>query len=318
MSFSSEVKEELSKTAVSARHCRIAELAALISFCGKVTVDEDNSYSLDIHTENAVVAKRCFSLLKETFPVHPSLKISNNVSLKKHRIYEIIIDNHDDCVVILQAIKLINSYGNLEDQVNIINHIVLQNTCCKRAFIRGAFMSSGSVSDPDKNYHFEIVCQDFEKAKQLMGVMNSFELDSKLIRRKKYYVVYIKEGSKIVDVLNIMEAHVALMRFENVRILKDMRNRVNRRVNCETANIQKTVVASVRQQEDIQFLIDQKAFMKLPKNLQEIANLRMDYPDASLKMLGDMLNPPVGKSGVNHRLRKISNIAQDLRDSMQR
>jgi len=316
MSFSSEVKEELAKNTGSARHCHIAELAALISFCGKVTADEENHYSLYIHTENTIVAKRCFSLIKSTFPVHPSLRISKNVSLKKNRIYEIIVDNHNDCVVILQVIKLLNSYGNLEDQVNVINHIVLQNTCCKRAFIRGAFLSSGSVSDPDKNYHFEIVCQDFEKAKQLMGVMNSFELDAKLIRRKKYYVVYIKEGSRIVDVLNIMEAHVALMKFENVRILKDMRNRVNRRVNCEAANIHKTVVASVRQQEDIQFLIEQKAFAKLPENLQEIAYLRLEYPEASLKMLGDMLNPPVGKSGVNHRLRKITNIAQDLRENL--
>ena len=149
-----------------------------------------------------------------------------------------------------------------------------------------------------------------------MGILNSFDLDAKIVRRKKYYVVYIKEGAKIVDVLNIMEAHVSLMKLENVRILKDVRNRVNRQVNCEAANIQKTVSAAMRQIEDIQFLMDHKAFNDLPSNLQDIANLRLEYPEASLKKLGDMLNPPVGKSGVNHRLRKISNIAQDLRESM--
>lgn len=316
MSFSGEVKEELAKNINAARHCRIAELAALISFCGRVAVDEDNQYSLYLHTENILVAKRYFTLLKETFSVHPELKIRQNMSLKKNRIYEIVVDNHKECVVILQAIKLLDSYGNLEEKVNMINHIVLQNTCCKRAFIRGAFLSSGSISDPDKNYHFEIVCQDFDKAKQLMSVMNSFDLDSKIVHRKKYYVVYIKEGSRIVDVLNIMEAHVALMRLENVRILKDMRNRVNRQVNCEAANIHKTVVAAVRQREDIEFLIKQKVLKNLSQNLQDIAYLRLEYPEAPLKQLGAMLDPPVGKSGVNHRLRKISNIAQDLRDSM--
>jgi hypothetical protein len=316
MSFSSDVKEELAKNTESARHCRIAELAAMISFCGKVTANEDNQYAIYIHTENTVVAKRCFTLIKETFQIHPILKINQNSSLKKSKIYEICIDNYSDSVVILQAIKVLNSYGNLEEKANVIKNIVLQGTCCKRAFIRGAFLSSGSMSDPDKNYHFEIVCQDFNKAKQLMEIINDFELDAKIVKRKKYYVVYIKEGSKIVDVLNIMEAHVALMKLENVRILKDMRNQVNRRVNCETANIQKTVVASVRQKEDIEFLMEQKIFTTLPQNLQDIAKLRLEYPEASLQKLGDMLNPPVGKSGVNHRLRKISNIAQDLRDSM--
>ncbi|MEE1312912.1 MAG: DNA-binding protein WhiA [Lachnospiraceae bacterium] len=316
MSFSSEVKEELSKHIGSARHCKIAELAAFISFCGKVVIDEDNHYSLYIHTENTVVAKKCFTLMKEAFDIHPSLVISKNVSLKKNRVYKIMIDNHEECVVILQAIKILDSFENLEEKVNIINHIILQNTCCKRAFIRGAFLSSGSISAPDKNYHFEVVCLDFDKAKQLMGILNSFDLDSKIVRRKKYYVVYIKEGAKIVDVLNVMEAHVSLMKLENVRILKEVKNRVNRQVNCEAANIHKTVSAAMRQIKDIQFLIDHKAFNELPKNLRDIASLRLEYPEASLKKLGDMLDPPVGKSGVNHRLRKISNIAQDLRESM--
>ncbi|MCI5951029.1 MAG: DNA-binding protein WhiA [Anaerostipes sp.] len=316
MSFSSEVKEELARHIGNARHCKIAELAAFICFCGKVVIDEENHYALYLHTENTVVAKKCFTLLKETFGIHPTLTIGKNVSLKKNRIYEIIIDNHTECVVILQAMKILDSFENLEENVNIVNHIILQNTCCKRAFIRGAFLSSGSISAPDKNYHFEVVCLEFEKAKQLMGILNSFDLDAKIVRRKKYYVVYIKEGAKIVDVLNIMEAHVSLMKLENVRILKDVRNRVNRQVNCEAANIQKTVSAAMRQIEDIQFLMDHKAFNDLPSNLQDIANLRLEYPEASLKKLGDMLNPPVGKSGVNHRLRKISNIAQDLRESM--
>lgn len=316
MSFSSEVKEELARQETSARHCKIAELAAMIGFCGKVVIDEENHYSLYIHSENIVVAKRCFTLIKDCFQMNPSLTISQNHTLKKNRIYEIIIDNYEECVVILQAIKLLDSFRNLEERGNSIDHIILQETCCKRAFIRGAFLSAGSISAPNRNYHFEIVCQSFEQAKQLMGILNRFDLDAKIVRRKKYYVVYIKESEKIVEVLTIMEAHIAMMNLENVRILKDMRNRVNRQVNCETANLKKTVSAAAKQKEDIQFLIDHNAFNSLPKNLQEIALLRLEDPEASLKNLGDMLNPPVGKSGVNHRLRKISNIAQDLRESM--
>ena len=169
------------------------------------------------------------------------------------------------------------------------------------------------MSDPEKNYHFEIVTLHEQFAVQLQDVLDFFELDAKIVIRKKYYVVYIKEGAKIVDVLNIMEAHIALMNLENVRILKDMRNTVNRRVNCETANINKTVSAAVKQAEDIRFLQEHRGLSELNQGLQDIAYLRLEHPEATLKELGEMLNPPVGKSGVNHRLKKLSKIAEDMR-----
>ena len=152
-----------------------------------------------------------------------------------------------------------------------------------------------------------------ETAEQLKEVLNFFVFDAKIVLRKKYYVVYMKEGSKIVDVLNIMEAHVALMELENVRILKDMRNKVNRRVNCETANINKTVSAAVKQVEDIEYIDKHKGLRFLDQGLQDIARLRLEHPEATLKELGDMLEPPVGKSGVNHRLKKIGRIAEEIR-----
>ena len=317
MSFSSEVKDELCKNASTDRASMIAELAAMIAFCGKVIDDEEGKITLVLHTENAVVAKRIFTLIKEAFEVHASLEIKNSNILKKNHIYEISVDKHEECVVILQTMRVLDFYGNFEDERFGVNPIIFQDLPCKRAFIRGAFLSSGSLSDPDKNYHYEIANPDFAKVKQLKDLMNSFDLDAKMIRRKKYYVVYIKEGSQIVDILNIMEAHIALMKLENVRILKDMRNQVNRRVNCETANIQKTMIASTRQKEDIEFLMEQGAFGSLPPTLQEVATLRLEYPDASLKALGDKLDPPVGKSGVNHRLRKISEISRSLREGME-
>ena len=191
--------------------------------------------------------------------------------------------------------------------------MILQRNCCKRAFIRGAFLTSGSISDPQKGYHFEIVCPDEEKAQQLQEIIRSFHIDAKIVLRKKSYVVYVKEGAQIVDILAVMEANVALMDLENIRILKEMRNSVNRKVNCETANINKTVNAAVKQVEDIRLIERKAGFESLSECLGEIARLRLQYPEATLKELGMMLNPQVGKSGVNHRLKKLSMIAEELR-----
>lgn len=176
-------------------------------------------------------------------------------------------------------------------------------------------MASGSISDPEKFYHFEIVCQTPEKAQQLRDIIATFSIDAKIVSRKKSYVVYVKEGAQIVELLGIMEANVALMNLENIRILKDMRNSVNRKVNCEAANINKTVNAAVKQCEDIRFIERTIGLKELSEGLEEIARLRLQYPEASLKELGTMLNPQVGKSGVNHRLRKLSAIAQELKGS---
>jgi hypothetical protein len=189
---------------------------------------------------------------------------------------------------------------------------ILQRSCCKRVFLRGAFLASGSISNPEKSYHFEIVCQQEEYARILRELLLEFELDAKIVLRKKYHVVYLKEGAQIVDALNIMGAYVSLMDLENVRIVRDLRGSVNRIVNCETANINKVVDASCRQVEDIKYIRSKMSLEELPPALREMAELRMEYPDSSLKELGELCDPPVGKSGVNHRLRKLSELAKKL------
>ena len=174
-------------------------------------------------------------------------------------------------------------------------------------------MAVGSMSDPYKSYHLELVCGLQAQAEQLLKILHDFSLDAKMIIRKKYHVVYMKEGENIADFLNITEAHKALMEFENTRIYKGMRNMVNRKVNCETANISKTVNAAVKQLADIEYIRETAGLSYLPENLKEMALLRLEYPDAPLAELGTYLNPPVGKSGVNHRLRRISEMADSLR-----
>lgn len=214
---------------------------------------------------------------------------------------------------VLQATKLVNEYYEVAENLSIVRNVVVQNPCCRRAFIRGAFLAAGSISDPEKFYHFEIVCATAAKAQQLKEIIAAFDIEAKIVLRKKYHVVYIKEGSQIVEVLNVMEAPVALMELENIRIVKEMRNSVNRQVNCETANINKTVSAAVKQMDDIRFIEETIGLDGLPENLQEMARVRLELPEATLKELGEALDPPVGKSGVNHRLRKLSLIAEDLR-----
>lgn len=314
MSFSGEVKKELCKKIGTARHCQIGEITAVLYLCGRIRVDENDRYSIYVQTENVTVARKFYTLVKKAFQARPTIVVRNSEYLKKTRVYRVLINNHEEAHRLLKAAKMIDEYGNLAPETERWSRNVIQRNCCKRAFLRGAFLACGSMSDPEKNYHFEIVCSGAEKAQQVQNVMNEFGLDAKIIVRKKYHVVYLKESSSIVDMLNIMEAPIALMQLENVRILKDMRNSVNRRVNCETANINKTVTAAAKQIEDIQYIRDHSGFTGLAPNLKETAMARLEYPEASLKELGDMLNPPVGKSGVNHRLRKLSEIAQKLRD----
>ena len=312
MSFSGNIKEEISRQLSPARHCQIAELAAIISMCGAVMIDSRGHAALKIHTENLAVARKSFTLLRRTFNIVVDIAIRVNRE-KGSSYYYIVVKKHEDAIRVLQAAKLLNPYGDVEEELSVVKNVVIQETCCKRAFLRGVFLASGSMSDPEKSYHFEIVCNDENQAEHLKEMMNSFGVDAKIVQRKRTYVVYLKEGSQIVDMLNVMEAHVALMELENVRIVKEMRNSVNRKVNCETANINKTVSAAVRQMEDITYIRDQIGFDKLPEGLRDVALTRLENPDATLKELGSLMADPVGKSGVNHRLRKISEIADKLR-----
>ena len=324
MSFSGTVKEELQRKIDNARHCRIAELAALIAFNGEILLDSQGQTILRVSSENQGVIRKYFTILGKTFKINDEVSIDERIVRKNNR-FTIDVKNQETVVKVLQAVKILTAdrqpaavQGITADRQpaamqGMVNQMVIQKNCCKRAFLRGAFLCAGSISDPKKFYHFEIVCASPEKARQMQELMQSFEIDAKIVKRKKYDVVYVKEGAQIVELLGLMGAGISLMNLENVRILKGMRNTVNRKVNCETANINKTVNAAVKQMEDIEYIQNTVGLEKLPENLEETARLRLEYPQASLKELGALLSVPLGKSGVNHRLRKISSIAEQLR-----
>ena len=311
MSFSSEVKEELSEQIASGRHCRMAETAAILSLCGKIVITENDRYCVKIQTENLAVARKYFTLLRKTFNIRAEVSVRKS---REVRFYSVIVGNDQEARRLLRETCLLDEDGNISECMSPMHHRLLKQNCCRRAFIRGAFLAVGSVSDPEKSYHLELVCAAPEKAQQLQMLLASYDVDAKTVLRKRHYVVYIKEGSQIVELLGLMGAHVSLMQLENVRIVKEMRNSVNRKVNCETANLNKTVSAAVRQAEDIQYIQQTIGLDKLPPDLEDTARLRLEHTEASLKELGDMLVPRVGKSGVNHRLRKLSQIADDLRE----
>lgn len=314
MSFSGEVKEELSRRVPPARHCCLAELAAIVGMSGTVSVSENSRFRLRICTENPAVVRKCFTLLEKAFNISRDVSVRiHKKSGKSNRIYTVAVRSHEETLQVLRALKLLDRDGEVAEQVSPANQLLVQRSCCRRAFIRGAFLSAGSISDPRKSYHFEIACTSPERAQQLQTLILTFGPDAKIVQRKKHWIVYIKEGAQIVDMLNVMEAHTALMDLENIRIVRDMRNTVNRKVNCEAANINKTVNAAVRQMEDIRYLEETRGLDRLPPGLRDIAIARLNHSDASLKELGEMLDPPVGKSGVNHRLRKLSRLAEELR-----
>ena len=319
MSFSSQIKDELSRQAGAARHCQIAELTAILTMCGGVRISADDRYTVLVHTENLYVARKFCILLHRIFRITGQVRVRTSKARRQGGcIYTVVVGSNEDALRILQASRLLRSELEIEEEMSLVDNTVVRQNCCRRAFLRGAFLASGSVSDPKKSYHFEIVALTQPKAEQLREMMVQFGLDARITPRKGHYVVYLKEGAQIVDMLGIMEAPKSLMEMENVRIVREIKNTVNRKVNCETANLGKTVSASLRQREDIEYLEETGYLEKLPTALQETARLRLENPDIPLSELGAMHQPPVGKSGVNHRLRKICNEADRIRRSAKR
>ena len=299
MSFSQEVKSELLKHSDQARHCLISSLCAIVNLCGFYGGTDS---CVVIACENQAVVELAAELISRLFGHKPYLTSFENKPA--------IVLLEADADNVLSSCRL-SGRGDTAEQP--IDPLVVASDCCKRAYLRTAFICCGSVTDPEKTYHLEFVNNDYYHALGLKGLIAYFGIEAKIIERKNRYVVYLKEGEQIVDMLNLITAHKALMEYENKRILKEVRNNVNRIVNCETANLNKVVSASVKQREAIEYIKEKVGLSHLSPQLEEVARVRLDYPDLSLKDLGALLDPPVGKSGVNHRLKKICEIAQQLK-----
>ncbi|KAB2332762.1 DNA-binding protein WhiA [Bacillus mesophilum] len=308
MSFASETKKEL--TNIETKDCcSISELSALIRMNGSLSFS-NRKLVVDIQTENAAIARRIYTLIKKNYSVQVELLVRKKMRLKKNNVY--IVRLAEGASTILDDLKILS-------EGFVFTHDIAQELvkkkCCKRSYLRGAFLAGGSVNNPEtSSYHLEIASLYKEHNDALCELMNTFGLNSKTLERKKGFITYLKEAEKITEFLNIVGAHAALLRFEDIRIVRDMRNSVNRLVNCETANLNKTIGAALRQVENIKYIEQTVGLQILPDKLREIAELRVAYQDVTLKELGEMVSGGnISKSGINHRLRKIDEIAEKLK-----
>ena len=291
MSFAGEVRKELSLSMGKAAHCAVFELKGIYEACKKnapdgFVADKKNIY---VFSESLTIRTKCISLVKKAYRIEAKESTVNNAG----------------CVVF-------SALGGIYSDLRSAK--MPEKQCCKKAYLRGWFLAAGTVTDPEGQYDLEMVFKEKDRADAIASLLKEYDIEPGESKRKDTYVLYIKEGQKVVDFLGIVGAHSSLMKFENARIVKEVRGRVNRRVNCETANIKKTISASARQIKDIEYLEQNGILDSLPEGLKKVAQARLANPDVSLAELGELIDPPVGKSGVNHRLRKLCEIAAEKRE----
>lgn len=306
MTFASEVKKECTLLEVHREHAK-AELMALIRMNGAISLYQQN-FILNVQSENAAIARRIYSLLKDHYQTTAELIVRRKMKLKKNNVYIV------RCRYGVQ--EMLNDLGILEQfRLNVtIPDYIIHDEQLMRSYLRGAFLAGGSVNNPEANhYHLEIYSNYEDHNNDICQIMNSYDLNAKTLNRRNGYITYIKEAEKISDFLAIIGASSAVLKFEDVRIVRDMRNSVNRLVNMENANLNKTIDAAQKQIESIQFIDEHLGLDYLPEKLRAMAIFRRDNPDMSLKELGEKIpGGPISKSGVNHRLRKIIKIAEEL------
>ncbi len=310
MSFSADVKNELARVTGEQGCCHTAELASLLRMGGTLIIRGNHNVGINFTSENAAVARKVLTLLKNGFQLKTEVVVKRARRLKKNNSYQVIVVPSAQVAGPLTQLGLMQT--NKDDDNS--SKLILRKNCCRRAYLRGAFLGGGSVNKPAGDYHLELVSSNYAFAASLLKVMKAFALPAKLTERKKDFVVYLKDGDAITSFLRIIGAHNALLLFENVRVVKEMRNQVNRIVNCETANLQKTVNAAVRQVEAIRLIERTEGIASLPLVLQETAELRLLYPQATLQELVDHDGGKISKSGINHRLRKLVEIAESIED----
>ena len=330
MSFSSDLRAEIARIIPSSRRDRDTAIAVLIANLCTFGTADDGCVQMYFSSGNLPAVRKCFTLIQKNVNIRPDLltpklsgedrdpeKRKTGAGRADHDVQaffpETVSTESPQIYDLLEKLHFLDGDGGLRTQDGTLDPALVSGNR-SRSYLREMFLCTGFMNDPAKSYHLEFRCFSEPQACQLREVLDEHGIHAGMTLRKKYYVVYIKDSEDIVTLLHLMEASVSLMATENARILKEVRNSVNRRVNCETANIGKTVESAGRQLEDIRFLTENGILQKLPAQLREAASLRTEHPGASLSELGMLADPPVGRSGMNHRLRKLSTLAQKARE----
>lgn len=310
MSFSSELKEDLARVVSTKPCCRKAEFIAFFLINGNIRFARSQQISLVMTTELPAVARKMFTLAKD-FISKREIMVYRRQTLKKNSAYSLFIPAQPDVQRFLSAIGMLDSSGWQIGFPSYVEEGFLNDPCCRKAYLRGAFLAAGSVSDPEHSYHLEIGSLDQAQSDLLIRLMDSFDLPAKSVERKGRELVYLKGSEQICEFLNIVGGHRSLLEFESVRVTKEVRNNVNRRRNCDNANINKTVTAAMRQCESIHYILSELGPDTLPPALLTVAELRLSYANESLAELSDISG--LGRSALNHRLRRLEQIADNIR-----
>jgi DNA-binding protein WhiA len=305
MSFSSDVKNEVARLEGEDQETECAELFGLLRISGSVSLSGQR-VGLHFATENAALARRVLRLLKDNFAVQTEVIVTRSTRLKKNNRYQVHVVPSEEARAALSKLHILSPIAAAGAEL-------LKKNASRRSFLRGVFLAGGSVSKPISDYHLEIVSDNLDMSRYICKIMKGFDLPARIVDRKKNFIVYLKEGNAIATFLSLIGAHGSYLEFENVRVLKDMRNQVNRVVNCETANLNKTVQAAVRQIAAIRIIEQKKGLESLPEALQEAARLRLNHQELSVGELAALTEDHIGKSGLNHRLKKIEELAGKLR-----
>lgn len=313
MSFAGETKNELSRVEVEKKCCMLAEISGFLRVSGSIRLAGLGKLRLVVTTENPAVARHYKRLIKEYFQVDTELEVEDCPPPKKGHQYSLTIGPEMRSEQILRetGILLVRE-GNNYISDGIYSDLI-RTKCCRKAYMRGIFMGAGTMNDPEKSYHLEFVCNSRNLANDLKKLINTFvDLTAKVVERKEQYIVYMKKAEYISDTLGLMGAHTQMLEFENVRIKKELMNETVRITNCDSANTDRTLDASQKQIENIRKIERLKGLDALPEKLKQAALMRLEYPEANLTQLGELMDPPMKKSGINNRLRKIEEIANKL------
>ena len=313
MSFSADTKNELAHVEPEKKCCMLAEIAGFIRMCGSIRLAGGGKFEIVTATEHPAVARHYKRMLKEYFGIDAELAVGQGSGLKKGRSYLLSIGPENLSEQILRETGILMVKEGMNYISDGIYDGLIRTKCCRKACLRGIFLASGTITDPEKSYHLEFSCSSQILAGDVKKLLNSFvDLHAKVSARKKNYAVYVKEAEQIIDILAIMGAHSQIFAFEDVRITKEIRNKANRINNCDNANIDKTLKAAEKQLSWIHKIQETKGLAFLPDKLREVAVLRLENPEATLQELADMMDPPMKKSGLNNRFRKIEELAGKL------
>lgn len=312
-SFAQQVKNELARRPFHSSCCGREEMRAFLEMAGKLVISKEK-ISLVLVTESASVARRLFSFLKLYFEEVPEVLYGQRNKLKKKGLYLLQLSLPENSLELLRRMELPPAgFFKGKDRNSLFSSSSLKK-CCRRAYLRGAFLATGSLNNPERGYHLEILAPYESYAKKIKDILASFGISSRYFERKGDYVVYLKEGEKIGEFLRVVEAHRGLMEFENIRVVKGIRNKANRLVNCETANLTRTAFASHEQITNINLIRETIGLENIPPALRQVAQLRLEHPEATLKELGGLASPPLTKSSVNHRMRRLNALAHKVKE----